>query len=139
VEEMATTIMATGDTTTNLEEGMVITMEVIMAIAIAMTRTGCRRILAKCYATSATTRGTMPMTALRRKQRRDSSQTRFRRDMLTMSMWRKFRRNPMLCLVRSYSINFHHWFYLIRVHHIHSYQGYLWIEIAYLLKAFPLP
>jgi branched-subunit amino acid permease len=96
VEGMATTIMATRDTTTTLEEGMVITMEVIMAIAIAMTRIGCRRTLAKCYASSATTRGIMPMIALRRKQRRDSSQTHFRRDMLTMSMLRKFRRNPML-------------------------------------------
>jgi hypothetical protein len=96
VEEMATTIMATRDTTTTLKEGIVITMEVIMAIAIAMTRTGCRRTLAKCYAISATTRGTMPMIALRRKQRRDSSRTHFRRDMLTMSMLRKFRRNPML-------------------------------------------
>jgi hypothetical protein len=96
VEGMATTIMATRDTTTTLEEGMVITMEVIMAITIAVTRTGCRRTLAKCYATSATTSGTMPMIALRRKQRRDSSRTHFRRDMLTMSMLRKFRRNPML-------------------------------------------
>jgi hypothetical protein len=96
VEEMATTIMATRDTITTLEEEMVITMEVIMAITIAMTRTGCRRTSAKCYATSATTRGIMPMIALRRKQRRDSSRTHFRRDMSTMSMLRKFRRNPML-------------------------------------------
>jgi hypothetical protein len=73
MEEMATTIMATRDTTTTLEEGMVITMEVIMAITIATTRTWLRRTLAKCYATSATTRGTMPMIAPRRKQRRDSS------------------------------------------------------------------
>jgi hypothetical protein len=95
VEGTATTIMATRDTTTTLEEGMVITMEVIMAITIAMTRTGCRRTLAKCYATSST-RGIMPMIALRRKQRRDLSRTHFRRDMLTMSMLRKLRRNPML-------------------------------------------
>jgi hypothetical protein len=40
---MATTIMATRDTTTTLEEGMIITMEVIMAITIATIRTGCRR------------------------------------------------------------------------------------------------
>jgi hypothetical protein len=40
VEGMATTIMATRDTTTTLEEGMVITMEVIMAITIETTRTG---------------------------------------------------------------------------------------------------
>jgi hypothetical protein len=100
---MATTIMAIGVTTiTTPPEQMVITMATTMAETIMSPRRG---ILVRWNALSATRLGIMQMIAPRGRTK-ETSPTHFRRDMLIMSVWRRFMMNLTLSMVRFSSLTF---------------------------------
>jgi hypothetical protein len=125
--EMATTIMATGVNPFTTLPGQMATTMATMAETTMFPRRG---ILVKWNAIRATRLGIMQMIAHRRRMK-ETSLIHSRRDMLIMSMWRRFMMSLMLSMVRFSLMTFQHLFFLILVHLIHSSRGYLWIEIKY--------
>jgi hypothetical protein len=114
--EMATAIMAIGVTTiTTPQRQMAITMATTMAKTTMSSRRG---ILVKWSALSAIRLGIMQMIAHRRRMK-ETSPIHSRRDMLIMSMWRRFMMSLTLSMVRFSSMTFQHLFFLILLHLIH--------------------
>jgi hypothetical protein len=106
--QMATTIMAIGITTIITPPGqMAITMATTMAETIVSPRRG---ILVRWNALSAKRLGIMQMIAPRGRTK-ETSPTHFRRDMLIMSIWRRFMMNLTLSMVRFSSMTFQHLFF----------------------------